>query len=345
MRSITGFSRRFPALIAGLLFATATVWAVTAVSNTGPVFGLAVSPDDSQLVADAGAGVREIRNGAASLVAVLPGVSDVAPIGRGDMFAITGGGPGPTPRQLFRISNGNTRLIADLGAYEAAVNPDGGAIDSNPFDVAAVNGGTAIVADAAGNSLLIVDQRGNVDWIATLPNELVSTANIKQLFNCPAGPPNFCNLPAQIPAQGVATSVAIGPDGAYYVGELKGFPAPTGSSRVWRIEPGTRHAVCGTSSACSVVFSGFTSIVDLSFSPNYTLYVTEIDEASWFTVEALPAKQVGGTVNACSLGLGTCSTVATQLPVPIATAFDKRGQGYVLLNAVTPGAATISPLP
>ena len=48
-----------------------------------------------------------------------------------------------------------------------------------------------------------------------------------------------------IPVQPVATSVAIGPDGAYYVGELKGFPAPTGESRVWRIEPGSRNVRCG----------------------------------------------------------------------------------------------------
>src|SRR4029434_8856050 len=106
------------------------------------------------------------------------------------------------------------------------VNPDGGLIDSNPFDVAVLNGNTAIVADAAANALLIVDQRGNVDWIATLPNEVVSTANIKSLVGCPAGPPNICNLPPAIPAQPVTASVAIGPDGAYYVGELKGFPAP-----------------------------------------------------------------------------------------------------------------------
>jgi hypothetical protein len=72
----------------------------------------------------------------------------------------------------------------------------------------------------------------------------VSTANIKSLFGCPGGPPNICGLPPMIPAQAVTPSVAIGPDGAYYIGEPKGFPAPTGESRVWRIDPAAHHVHC-----------------------------------------------------------------------------------------------------
>jgi len=85
------------------------------------------------------------------------------------------------------------------------------------------------VADAGGNDLLIVDNSGTIDWIATLPVEIVSTDNIKNLVGCPAGPPNICNLPAAIPAQPVATSVAIGPDGAYYIGRAQGLPRTDGS--------------------------------------------------------------------------------------------------------------------
>jgi hypothetical protein len=197
------------------------------------------------------------------------------------------------------------------------------------------------VADAGGNDLLIVNNSGKIDWIATLPVELVSTENIKALFECPAGPPNICNLPAQIPAQPVATSVAIGPDGAYYMGELKGFPAPTGASRVWRIEPGTRHARCGTSPACTVVADGFTSIVDLAFGDDGTLYVVELDEASWFAVEVLTGKAVGGTVNACDLAAGTCAPVATDLTMPIAVSIGKGGEVFALVGALIPGGAEV----
>jgi hypothetical protein len=305
-----------------------------------PLFGLDVAPDGSLLVADAGAGIVELRNGKGSLVAELPGIADVASIGRGDMFAIANG-------LLYRVSRGSIRQIADLYAFEASVNPDGGEIDSNPFDVAALSGGSALVADAAGNSLLIVDQRGNVDWVATLPNELAPTDYIKGLIGCPDAPAGFefvCGLPGMIPAQPVATSVAIGPDGAYYVGELKGVPAPQGMSRVWRIEPGTRHAECGTSPACSVVAGGFTSIIDLAFGPDGTLYVVEFDEATWAAVEFGFGSQ-GGTVNACDLAAGSCQEVASGLPLPVAVAAHRDGTLYAAIASLIPGAAQVITLP
>lgn len=311
-----------------------------------PIFGLAVAPDGSLLVADAGAGVVELRR-EGNLIAELPGVTDIAPIGRGDMFAITGGGEDENARKLFRVSRGGVKEIADLGAFEADVNPDMGVIDSNPFEVAALSGGKAVVADAGGNDLLIVDQKGNVDWVATLPNELVSTTNIKQLVGCPNPPPDFagiCGLPPMIPAQPVATSVAIGPDGAYYVGELKGFPAPTGESRIWRIEAGTLHAKCGTSPACTVVADGFISIVDLTFGPDGTLYVVEIDEASWAAVE-FGLGGLGGTVNRCDSSTWVCTELATGLPIPIAAAVNRSGTVFAAVSALVPGAAEVIELP
>jgi hypothetical protein len=243
------------------------------------------------------------------------------------------------------VSRGKTKLIADLGAFEATVNPDAPEVNPNPFDVAVLSGGEALVADAGGNDLLIVDNSGAIDWVATLPVEPTSTSNIKDLFECPAGPPDICNLPPAIPTQPVATSVAIGPDGAYYMGELKGFPAPTGESRVWRIEPDARHERCGSSPKCSVVADGFTSIVDLAFGPDGTLYVVELDEASWFAVEVLQAKAIGGTVNACDLAVGTCSVLRTGLTQPIAVTAGKRGEVFALIGSLVPGAAAVIELP
>jgi len=312
-----------------------------------PVFGLAIAPDGAFLVADAGAGIVRLRRGHGTLIASLPGVTDVAPIGSGRMWATTGapppgGPPGPTAQKLFRVSrNGRTTVFADLGAFEAAVNPDGGAIDSNPFDVADLKAGRALVADAAANALLAVNENGEVDWVATLPNELVSTANVKQLHNCALQPQQqICGLPPMIPAQAVVTSVAIGPDGAYYVGELKGFPAPTGESRVWRIERGTRHAQCGISPACMVVADGFTSIIDLAFGRDDKLYVVELDEASWYAVQ-VTHNGVGGTVNACEPLFWTCEVVKAELPQPIAVAASRKGRVYAVINALEPGEAEI----
>jgi hypothetical protein len=307
-----------------------------------PVFGLTTAPDGSFLVSDVGSGIIEIRKGAGSPVASLPGATDVAAIGRGNMFAVTSvpfGGDG----HLYRISRGLARPIADLFDFEATVNPDGGIIDSNPFNVAVDNGGRAIIADAAANALIVSDQQGNLDWIARLPDELVSTDNLKSLFGCPDSGADFCFLPPELPAQGVSTSIAIGPDGYYYVGELKGFPAPAGRSKVWRINPGARHVTCGASDDCQVFADGFTSIIDLTFGPDGTLYVVELDEASWFAIDI--GAGIGGSVNACNTSTGACSQIATGLPILTAATVGKDGRVSVLINGLIPGAAAIRTLP
>ncbi len=323
------------------------------------LFGLATAPDGSLLVADAGQGIVAIRGGNRTLMASLPNVTDVSSVGVGNVYAVTGGGgpeegapPDPSAARLWRISNGHTSLIADLGAFEAAVNPHPAMIDSNPFDVTVLNGGGVLVADAGGNDVLYVTNQGAIEWVAVLPDELVSTANAKSLFGCPAGPSEVCGLPDMIPAEPVATSVAIGPDGAAYVSELKGFPAPLGASRVWRIAPGSLHADCATSPACQVVADGFTSIVDLNFGPDGTLYVTEMDEASWASVEIFQ-NVTGGTIDACpwtgTFPL-TCSEVAGGtnhpfLPIPTATTIGGDGRLYSTIWSLVPGMADVVAVP
>jgi hypothetical protein len=146
-----------------------------------------------------------------------------------------------------------------------------------------------------------------------------------------------------IPAEAVATSIAVGPDGAYYVGELKGFPAPTGASKIWRIKPHARHAECGTSPDCTVIADGFTSIVDLSFGWDGTLHVVELDEASWFAVEN--GTPTAGTVTACKrqlrTGTWTCDVEAAGLFMPMAATVDFRGRVHVVTSALVPGAAEV----
>lgn len=349
-RSITMFSMLIVLMIP---LSTAFADQVPSFDFTTPVFGLAAAPDGSLLVADAGAGVVELRHGEGDLIAELPAVTDIAPIGRGDMFAVTGFDPttetgeSEYAHKLFRLSRGSVHEIADFWAFESEVNPDNGEIDSNTYDVEALSGNKVLVADAGGNSLLIVDQKGNVDWVATFPDELVSSENAKNLVGCPNPIPGFeefCFLPEMFPAQAVPTSVAIGPDGAYYVGELKGFPAPIGESQIWRVEPGTLHAECGSSPACSVVADGFTSIVDLTFGPDGTLYVVELDEASWAAVE-LQLGGLGGTVNRCDSSTWTCSVVQTGLPMPIAAAVDRQGTVYTAIYSLVSGLAEVIELP
>lgn len=311
----------------------------------GPVFGIDFAPNGDLLVADAGAGIVSVSNGDRDTLA-LPGVTDVSSLGRKMLWATRTTATDPTTdsgQALFRVTGGNAEMVVNLFQFEETVNPDGGPVDSNPFDVEAVDGGSALVVDAGGNDLLRVDRHGSVDVLATFPTEVVPTDNIKDLADCPPeGSPDFpCNLPPAMPAEAVPTSVAIGPDGDYYVSELKGFPAPTGESRIWRVSPDASWAQCGSSPDCQVVFDGgFTSIIDLTFGPDGSLYVAEFDEASWAAVEIFHTP-AGGTINRCDVTSSSCVEVATDLNVLTAIAFEPRGELWAVINALTPPATEI----
>jgi hypothetical protein len=121
--------------------------------------------------------------------------------------------------------------------------------------VAVTSGGLA-VTDAAGNTLLRVSANGAISTLAVFPGRMVDA-------------PSFLGLPpgTQIPMEAVPTSVVQGPDGAFYVGQLTGFPYPPGAARVYRVLPGQ---------APTIYAEGFTNIIDIGFSSDGTLYVLEI---------------------------------------------------------------------
>jgi len=151
-------------------------------------------------------------------------------------------------------------VVFNFAAFEAARNPDQGAgsgarygnppIDSDPYAFVAYRGGFA-VADAAGNDLLWIGPKGNVTVLAVFPTRTVPlTPAARKTIGAPAGTTSFV-------AQSVPSSVAVGPDGALYVGELTGVPFAPGTARVWRVEPGKKPTIYA---------SGLTSISDLAFA-------------------------------------------------------------------------------
>jgi hypothetical protein len=341
--------RRMVKLLVPLAAIAAAAWVPTSTGAVGgfdgPVFGISTAPNGDILVADASTGVLSVRGNRVRLEVALPGASDVSAAGRGKQWVSTGAGENPeadTGQALYRVIKGRPHLVRNLFEFEASVNPDGNdPPDSNPFDVQSLGGRAALVVDAGGNDLLRIDKRGNVDVLAVFPDELVSTANIKTLLGCPAGPPDICGLPDMIPGQAVPTSVAIGPDGNYYVGELKGFPAPTGESSIWRVSPDASAAECGVSPDCVKVFDGgFTSIIDLAFGRDGRLYVAELDEASWAAVEILQSP-TGGTINACSLATHACTEVETDIPILTSITFAKRGSLWATRNALIAGQVEV----
>lgn len=126
-------------------------------------------------------------------------------------------------------------------------------VDGDPVSVAAAGRGYLVV-DAAGNALLRVTARGRVQTVATFPGRTV------------ASPEAGADGGSRFPIQSRPSSVVVGPDGAWYVGERTGFPAPAGAARIWRVVPGEAPRVWA---------SGFTRIVDLAWSARGELYVLE----------------------------------------------------------------------
>ncbi|MBK9233067.1 MAG: ScyD/ScyE family protein [Anaerolineae bacterium] len=146
--------------------------------------------------------------------------------------------------------DGGWQNFIDIAGYEGVANPDGGALDSNPYALFAYGDGF-VVADAGGNDLLHAWMTGTISTMAVFPDVMVEF------------PPGSGSM---IPMQAVPTSVSQGPDGAYYVGELTGFPSPVGGADVYR----------GTDSGFDTYASGFTNILDTAFDPEGNLYVVEM---------------------------------------------------------------------
>ncbi|MDX6408704.1 MAG: hypothetical protein QOE13_1775 [Gaiellaceae bacterium] len=248
--------------------------------------GLAWSPEGALYVAEAGrgghepcfpgpdggpqfggftGGISRLQGGVQQRVATgLPSVAaadgtgalgphDVAPIGGGAVRFTIGLGTNPANRAICgsvgpklgwtgRLSSsGSWSLETDLAAYEAAANPDGGLPDSDPYGLLPQHGST-VATDAGGNSLVRVTG-GSVSTIATFPSR----------------------------AQGrftdsVPTTVAVGPDGAYYVGELTGAPFVPGQARIYRVVPGQPP---------TIYKSHFSFIIDIAWGPGGNLYVLQ----------------------------------------------------------------------
>ena len=201
-------------------------------------------------------GQERVATGLPSLIAPdgATGPHDISFQGQGGAYVTVGFGSNPTRRselgevgagfaQLVRLlPNGTWQSVTDIGANEAEVNPGGGPIDSNPYGLLA-EAGSRVVVDAGGNALLRVAANGVVTTLAEFPSRDDGR-----------------------PTDAVPNSVAVGPDGAYYVGELTGVPFGVGAARVYRVVPGETPEVLHT---------GFTAIIDLDFGPDGSLYVLQ----------------------------------------------------------------------
>jgi hypothetical protein len=222
----------------------------------------------------------------------------------GKVYVLTGGGPPDTgSATLYKWRHGWAApvVVADIAAYQATdPDPYNQADDpgeSNPYGVAALKHGAALVSDAAGNDLLKVSAGGHIKTVARILPRLVKVPEGLPATDPEGNPTGLPPAGTPITSESVATSVTVGADGYYYLGELRGFPATPGTSSVWRIDPKAHNAKCDWEhpykGKCKLYKSGFTSIVDLAADGKGNIYVLELDQASWLALE-LGAPTEGG---------------------------------------------------
>jgi hypothetical protein len=237
------------------------------------------------------------------------GPNGVSVTANGTIYMIMGGfGCGPLPPQVpararLQVGRllkfgpaGRLSRVANMTPLECRTNPDGTDRNPNPYGVLALGNGHEVVADAGGNTLVDVIGR---------------KASALTVFPLTKG------------RQFVPTSIALGPDGAYYVGGLdEGLGK--GGARVFRVEPGSKP---------TVFRKGFTNITGVAFGPDGSLYVTQM------TTAGLEANKPAGSVvrvapdgTRTELGKGS-------LFFPQGAAVDAAGGVYVSNWSVLPGKA------
>jgi hypothetical protein len=201
-----------------------------------------------------------------------------------------------------RLADGSIVDVLDIAAYQAT-DPDPidhddppNPTESNPYGLTVMKGGDALVADAAGDDVIRVTPDGVATTVARFDLEAVSTDHLPPDFFGPGVP-----IPPTFDAEPVPTTVTIGPDGAIYVGELKGFPFHPGTSNIWRIKPNATGAWCSVNTpdptgACTLYATGFTAIQDIAFNrDNGRLYVYELAADGVFAFEAALEDPTGST--------------------------------------------------
>lgn len=177
--------------------------------------------------------------------------------------------------------------IADLGAYEAASNPDKsktygivglsksctkqvpkgyrphkGIKESHPYASTTVEGLT-YVADAGANAIWAIGN-GVTSTVAVLPPTSIKiTKQNRKVLEVPK-----CTIGKTFRAEGVPTDVEVGPDGHLYVTSLPGGPEDPrmgANGSVYRVEL--------ESGKTTKVESGLTSPTGLAVAPDGTRYV------------------------------------------------------------------------
>jgi hypothetical protein len=240
----------------------------------------------------------------------------------------------------------------DIAAHEIGGGPDGGVAESDPYgliveprrhhhghhegdddgdhhghdDDDAEEGirNSDVVIDASGNSLLRVNTDGEISLLGVFPSRSTTP---------PRPVPPGVTLTDSVP-----TSVVIGPDGAYYVGELTGIPfsgTKRDRSNVYRIEKGQDpyHPTVFLDGHVT----GFNAIIDIAFKGD-DLYILQHWTLAPTTAAMTPGRLVrvacGGSPLVCD-GLHP-TTVLDGLDGPTAVVVGPDGALYLSNHGASP---------
>ena len=254
------------------------------------------------------------------------GVADVAILGDQLYALVAAGGdlygnPGSTNGVYQVNADGTTTLVADTAAWLAANPPEAAGWTAPPEGYPNPGNPFAMVADAAGGRLWVVDA------INGLVLTVVPDGTITLAANLSAGHP-------------VLTGIAVDPAGGIYVGNLTPAPYPNGAAKVVHI------AADGTVTDAIV---GLTTVTGVAVGTDGALYAIEMStgntEAEPFLVpdSGTLVRQSGGTgfeevVSGLRfpIGLRTGPDGALYMALPAVGADDGSGQ---IVRVEVPGAA------
>lgn len=256
-------------------------------------------------VAQAFAGVlTKVRaDGSTKDLVTEPGeIAGVASSGYDVVYTFTGGTEEePVALLKQRRANGTVRTIADLGAFEAAHNPDGfqeygmrnvsakclaqapdilqpytGIVESHPYAVANDPNGGWYVADAAANDILHVSAKGKVEVVKVArPAKAVITQEIADAVGAPQ-----CVVGKSYAFEPVPTDVELNPLGFLIVSLLPGGPEPGDPlgdlfgprGMIMRISPGDFE--------WTILAKGLSSATNVAPAPGGRIYVSELSGGS-----------------------------------------------------------------
>lgn len=239
------------------------------------------------------------------------------------ILAVGGAGPAtaftealPNENSVLSIDpeTGDAVLLADIGAYERANNPDGFAIDSNLYGIEVGDDGTVYVNDAGGNATYRVPPSGDPEVVAVyeglpLPEGMDAP---------PGGNPSRGGALELDP---VPTDVVGIAEGRLLVGLLSGGPFPPGAAKVLSV---------AADGVVSDLATGLTMVVGLAIGPDNQLYASQL---STNFLGEMP--EPGNVVRL--LADGTQEVVVDGLVLPNGITFDQDGNLLVVTNTVSLG--------